>query len=89
MGELGLNFVQQPRDTPPEKRERKVSFIDPAGPAAKTELKIGDVITTVDGLEVNGVNADRYGTLVRAAPGTKLVFGLQRGATVAVVLAAP
>jgi len=35
VGELGLHFAQQPPDTPPDQRELKVSFIDPAGPAAR------------------------------------------------------
>ncbi|MBA3392872.1 MAG: carboxypeptidase regulatory-like domain-containing protein [Deltaproteobacteria bacterium] len=89
VGELGINFVQQPRDTPADKRELKVSFIEPAGPAAKTELKVGDVITAIDGVDITGPNAGQASVLMRAPPGTKLVLGLARGATVTVTLAAP
>ena len=47
------------------------------------------MITTVDGVDVNGANSANYGTLTRAAPGTKLSFGTKRGTTVIVVLAPP
>ncbi|HWO19602.1 MAG TPA: carboxypeptidase regulatory-like domain-containing protein [Kofleriaceae bacterium] len=88
-GELGVNFAQQPPDTPPDQREFKVSYIDPAGPAAKTELKVGDLLVSVDGVDVTGANASNAWMLMRAPPGTKLVLGLKRGAQVTIVLAAP
>ena len=88
-GELGLNFVQLPDDTPPEKYRIEISFIEPGGPAAKTEIKVGDVITSIDGVDVSGDNMLHAFTLMRAAPGTKLVLGLARGASIAIVLAAP
>ncbi|HEU0032266.1 MAG TPA: carboxypeptidase regulatory-like domain-containing protein [Kofleriaceae bacterium] len=89
VGELGFHLVEQPPDTPPEQRKRQVSFIDPQGPAAKTELAVGDVINTVDGVDVSGDNFMAWSTLVRAPPGTKLALGLARGTTVTIVLAAP
>lgn len=89
VGELGVNFAEQPPDTPPDKQEFKVSWIDPAGPAAKTELKVGDLVTSIDGVDITGASAPIAYVLLRAAPGTKLALGLARGATVAVVLAAP
>ncbi|MBL0220764.1 MAG: carboxypeptidase regulatory-like domain-containing protein [Myxococcales bacterium] len=88
VGELGLNFAEQPPETPPEKHEYKVSWIDPAGPAAKTDLKTGDVIITVDGIDVTGASQAGW-VMMRAAPGTKLALGLARGVTVSVTLAAP
>jgi C-terminal processing protease CtpA/Prc len=88
-GKLGVNFAQAPPDTPPDHRKLEVSWIDPAGPAANTELEVGDVITSVDGVDVTGANAPQAGTLMRAPPGTKLALGLARGATVTVVLAPP
>jgi C-terminal processing protease CtpA/Prc len=66
-----------------------VALIDPKGPAAKTELAVGDVVTTVDGIDVTGANAPNAMTLMRAPPGTKLSLGLQRGAKVEIVLAQP
>jgi hypothetical protein len=89
VGELGVNFAQQPPDTLPDKRELKVSWIDPAGPAAKTELKVGDIVTTIDGIDVAGANSSNSWTLMQAPPGTKLKLGLARQATVEVTLAAP
>lgn len=89
VGELGVNFAEQPPGTPPDKYEFKVSWIDPKGPAAQTDLKVGDVIITVDGVDVVGGNAQAGTILMRAAPGTKLNLGLARGATVVVTLAPP
>ncbi len=89
VGELGVNFAEQPRDTLPDKRELKVSFVDPAGPAAKTDLKVGDIVTTCDGIDVSGASSSNWYTLRSAPPGTKLVLGLARGAKVEVTLAAP
>lgn len=89
VGELGVNFAEQPPETPPDKQEFKVSWIDPAGPAAKTQLVVGDLVTSIDGSDITGANAVTAYTLWRAAPGTKLSLGLARGATVVVTLAAP
>lgn len=89
VGELGINFAEQPPGTPEDERQYKISWIDPAGAAAKTELKVGDVITTVDGIEITGASSNQAWVLMRAPPGTKLVLGLGRGATVTVTLTAP
>jgi protocatechuate 3,4-dioxygenase beta subunit len=89
VGELGVNFAQQPPQTPPDKRELQVSWIDPAGPAAKTELVVGDVVTTIDGIDVTGGGSSNASTLLRAPPGTKLVLVLARKVTVELTLAPP
>ncbi len=88
-GELGVNFVNLPNDTPPDKARLEVSFIEPDGPAIKTDLKVGDIITSIDGIGVTGGDSMHAWTLLRAPPGTKIVLGLARGATITVVLAAP
>jgi C-terminal processing protease CtpA/Prc len=88
-GELGVHFVQLPNDTPPDKYRLEVSFIEPGGAAAKTEIKVGDVITAVDGVDVTGGNSMHAWPLLRAPAGTKLTLGLARGVTVTVVLSAP
>ena len=88
VGELGVNFAEQPPEIELDKSEYKISWIDPAGPAAKTELKVGDVITSIDGVNIVG-NQPVGNALMRAAPGTKLALGLARGVTVTVILAAP
>lgn len=78
-GEMGLHFKEQPPDTQPEDQEIRVSFIEPDGPAAKTDIKVGDVIVSVDGVDVRGINGMHGWTLMQAPPGTKLVLGLVRG----------
>ena len=88
-GEIGINFKEQPPETPPDKAQMEVSFIDPKGPAANSGIKVGDIITSVDGVDVTGGNSMHAWTLMNAPPGTKLALGLSRGATVSVVLAAP
>jgi hypothetical protein len=50
---------------------------------------VGDVVITVDGVDVSGANHAQGHTLMRAPPATKLTFGVARGATVTVVLSAP
>jgi len=89
VGELGLNYAEQPPGTPEDERQYKVSWIDPAGAAAKTEIKVGDVVTSVDGMEITGASSNQAWVLMRAPPGTKLALGLARGVTVTVTLTAP
>lgn len=89
VGELGVRWKEAPPGTPLGQRTLEVSFIDPSGPAAKTALKVGDVVTTIDGIGVQGESYTYASTLMRAPPGTKLAFGLARGASVEIVLAAP
>jgi protocatechuate 3,4-dioxygenase beta subunit len=88
-GELGVHWVEQPYGTPAEQQRYEISWIDPNGAAAKSDLKVGDVVTTVDGIDVQGANHRRGHTLMTAPPGTKLTLGLARGATATVVLRAP
>jgi C-terminal processing protease CtpA/Prc len=88
-GELGINFVDLPEDTPPDKITLEVSYIDPKGPAATSGIKVGDVVTSIDGVDVTGGNYAHAWTLMNASPGTKLALGLKRGVTVNIVLAAP
>jgi len=88
-GEMGLNFKEQPPDTPPDQAQLEVSFIDPKGPAANSGIKVGDIVTSVDGVDVTGGNAMHAWTLMNAPPGTKLALGLARNTTVTVILAAP
>jgi protocatechuate 3,4-dioxygenase beta subunit len=89
VGEVGFHFADQPEETLPDDRELKVSWIDPTGPAAKVDLKVGDIVTAVDGVDVAGANHASAWNLMRAAPGTKVTFGLARGASVTIVLASP
>jgi protocatechuate 3,4-dioxygenase beta subunit len=88
-GELGIHFAEQPRDTPLDQQRYKVSFIDPKGPAAKVDIKVGDEVTTIDGVDITGEGAMYAYQLMRAPPGTAMKLGLARGVTVTIVLAAP
>lgn len=88
-GSLGANFAEQPHDTLPDQREHRVSYVDPAGPAAKRGLVVGDVVTSIDGVDIRGANSGLADPLMRAPPGTQLALGLARGVTLHVVLAAP
>jgi protocatechuate 3,4-dioxygenase beta subunit len=88
-GEIGLHFAEAPDGQEPEQHEYKVSYIDPQGPAAKLDIKVGDVVVTIDGIDVKGVNSSNGWTLMNAPVGTKLSLGLARGTTVTITLAAP
>jgi hypothetical protein len=89
VGTLGIRFANPATEGELFRREYKVSSIDPEGPAAKTDLKVGDVVTSIDGYDITGANANNAMVLMRAPPGTKLALGLARGLTVTVTLAAP
>lgn len=87
VGELGVRFKDPPPGTPLDARTFEVSYIDPKGPATATELKVGDVIISIDGVDITGANSSFAWTLMRAPAGTKLALGLKRGATVTLTLA--
>jgi protocatechuate 3,4-dioxygenase beta subunit len=89
VGEIGVHWAEQAPATPIDQQVYKVSWLDPAGPAAKTELKVGDIVTTVDGNDVSGSNSANGWMLMQAAPGTTIKLGLARGITVAITLAPP
>jgi hypothetical protein len=88
-GELGVNFKDSVPGAPPEQHVFEVSYVDPAGPCAKTALKVGDVVTSIDGIGVAGVDAANASTLLNAPVGATLTLGLARGVSIAVVLGAP
>ncbi|MBS1119143.1 MAG: hypothetical protein H6Q90_1371 [Deltaproteobacteria bacterium] len=83
-GQLGVRFKQGADETLDERHE--VAWIDPRGPAAKTELRVGDVVTSVNGTDVTGDDTGNFDPLIQAAPGTRMILGLARGATVTIVL---
>lgn len=88
-GDLGLNFKEQAPGTTIDQRVYEVSFIDPKGPAVQSGIKVGDVIISVDGVDITGGGAMDAWVLMSAPPGTKLELGLKRGATVSITLGAP
>jgi hypothetical protein len=88
-GDLGVHFAQQPPSTALDERILKVSWIDPNGPAAKTDLRVGDIVVAIDGIDITGASWINSYLLMRAPPGTTLQLGVARGTTVAITLAPP
>jgi hypothetical protein len=89
VGELGVHWAQQPPGTPIDERVQKAAWIDPAGPAAKSGLVVGDVVVSVDGVDITGAGSMNAWLLLQAPPDTTIRLGLARGATVSVTLAPP
>jgi C-terminal processing protease CtpA/Prc len=86
-GELGIAWTDFPEDTPSAQRAFQVAAIDPAGPAAATDLRVGDIITTIDGVDARNNNRSAAWGLLDGAPGTVVTLGTARGVTVAITLA--
>jgi carboxyl-terminal processing protease len=57
----------------------QVDSVLPGTPAARAGLKVGDVITTVDGQSTQGWTADQAVNRIRGKPGTHVVLGIDRG----------
>lgn len=66
----------------------RVTSVDDDGPATG-RVREGDVIVTVDGIDVRGGNAPLFEPAIQAPPGTRVVLGLARGGTVTITLGAP
>ena len=89
VGDLGFRAPGVDPGTQPENFRLEVSLIEPNGPAAGTDLKVGDIVNTIDGVDVTGSNWPRMWPLLSAPAGTKITFGLARGVTIAIVLGPP
>jgi len=62
----------------------QVATIDPNGAAAKSGLAVGDIVTTIDGVDVTvDPSAGRF--LLFTSAGTPIRLGLLRGVTISVV----
>lgn len=88
-GDLGFSLKDVAPEDEPEDTPLQVAVIRPGGPAAKTELKLGDVIVEVDGKDVTGDNRYLYGSLARVKEGESVTIGLEDGRTVTIVAGAP
>lgn len=88
-GKLGVHWKEQAPDADPEAFAMEVSFIEPNSPASKVDIKVGDIVTSVDGIDVTGGGSMYAWTLLNAPVGTKLTIGLKRGPTISVTLAPP
>ena len=86
-GDLGFVLKETPPDVEPEEVVLEVALVRP--PAARAGLRVGDVITSVDGHDVTGADHYLYGSLTRVAPGTAVRLGLARGAEVELTAGEP
>jgi protocatechuate 3,4-dioxygenase beta subunit len=88
-GDLGFALKSE-EPTPDDKPIAfVVAVVRADGPAAKSGLKVGDTITSVDGTDVSGENDYLYWTIGQVPPGTAVTFGLSRGTTVNIVAGKP
>jgi len=78
-----LGFRWRPGGYPPW----IVEALDPA--AASSGLRMGDEVTTIDGHDITGDDAEFGIDLLEAPPGTTLALGLTRGVTISLVLGPP
>lgn len=88
-GDLGFTTKEQSPETEPEDLKMEVAHIRPGGPAARSGLEVGDVIVSVDGTDVQGVNASRGWVLMDVPEGAKLTLGVARGASVQITAGPP
>lgn len=88
-GDLGFKVKEGDAEKEWHETPIEVAFIRPGGPAAKTDLEVGDVITAVDGHDVSGENRYLYGSLTQVPEGTMLSFSLKRGTTVRITAGKP
>ncbi len=88
-GDLGFTLQQQENDVEPQDVTFQVALVRPNGPAAKTDLQVGDWITEVDGHDVQGLNSYLYRSLTTVAPGVSITLTLKRGDTVTILVAKP
>lgn len=84
-GDSGIDF--RDFEEPFETAQLIVAKVAANSPGAKAGIKVGDVITSIDGVDTTGYAALNGWSLVLAPAGTKLSFALARGVTVDVVLA--
>ena len=56
----------------------RISYVLPSTPAERTGLKIGDVITGVDGTPAKGLTVEAVSSRLRGKPGTVVAVSLER-----------
>lgn len=88
-GDLGFSVKETAPDQEPEDTPLQVAVIRPGGPAAKTDLKLGDVIVEVDGTDVTGDNRYLYNGKLRVNEGDSISLGLADGRSVTIVAGKP
>mgnify|MGYP002621790349 FL=1 len=88
-GDLGYKVQEVPPGVEREDFPHRVAFVRPNGPADMVGLKVGDVIESVDGHDVTGLDTNRYSALTNVPPGTTLTLGLADGRSLSVTAGAP
>lgn len=88
-GDLGYALREAEPDEEWSTRILKVGLVRPGGPAAKAGLKVGDVITSVNGHDVRGEQTYRYSGLATVKVEGTLTLGLASGASVKLVAGPP
>jgi hypothetical protein len=86
-GDLGFSLKQPTSPADMFTRSLEVSEVRPDGPAAAAGLRVGDMIVSVDGYDVSGKMGYLFGTLSTVREGTRVTFGVARGASIAIVAA--
>ncbi len=82
---LGISWAEYPPNTPTRDRAFRVAAIDPMGAAARSELRMGDEVVTIDGIDVRGLNRSAGRGLLAVAAGTAVQLELARGVVVTIV----
>jgi hypothetical protein len=87
-GDVGFELAQTPPDADPEQESLRVALVRPDGPAAASGMRPGDVIVSVDGMDVSG---DRmlFWSMITVPPGTALTVGLESGASAHITAGPP
>jgi carboxyl-terminal processing protease len=66
----------------PERRGLLIARVFDSSPAMRAGLKAGEVIVAVNGRSLVGLSADAATSLIKGPPGTEVVLGMQRPASV-------
>ncbi len=88
-GDLGFTSKSEEPGARPEDAKYEVALVRPDGPAAKTGLEVGDIIVSIDGHDVRGVNSYLTWSLAGVKPGVTLKLGLARGKTIKLTAGPP
>jgi protocatechuate 3,4-dioxygenase beta subunit len=86
IGDLGFELAPFPQDADPTTASPTVAAIRPDGPAAKSDLRAGDTIVSIDGNDLRD-DSTSYHELSMVPPGTTVTLGLGRGASVRITAA--
>jgi protocatechuate 3,4-dioxygenase beta subunit len=78
VGRLGIRFAS---DAP------SIQAIDPSSPAAASGLVVGDVVTSINGVDVSSADVQLAADLLYVPVGAPVQLGLARGVTVTIVAA--